>query len=65
MNGYEAVQKIRAFNKDVKIIAQTAFALEGDRDKALESGCDEYISKPINKRKLLKMIEALFAKSKN
>jgi hypothetical protein len=42
LNGYEATKQIRSFNKDVKIIAQTAFALEGDRDKAIEAGCNDF-----------------------
>ena len=57
MDGYEATRKIREFNKDVIIIAQTAYALAGDREKAIEAGCNNYISKPIKKDKLLKMIE--------
>ena len=56
MNGYDATRKIREFNKDVIIIAQTAYALYGDREKALEAGCDDYISKPINKEELMEMI---------
>ncbi len=62
MNGYEATRKIREFNKDVIIIAQTAYALAGDHEKALEAGCDDYISKPINKDKLLEIIEKYFNK---
>ncbi|MEZ5106330.1 MAG: ATP-binding protein [Draconibacterium sp.] len=49
MNGYDATRKIRKSNKKVIIIAQTAFALEGDREKAIEAGCNNYISKPIKK----------------
>ena len=60
MNGYEATQKIREFNKNVVIIAQTAFGLIGDREKAIEAGCDDYISKPINKDELLEIIERKF-----
>jgi signal transduction histidine kinase len=55
MNGYEASRQIRRFNTKVFIIAQTAFALTGDREKALKAGCNEYISKPVN-RNLLKEI---------
>jgi len=48
MDGYEATRQIREFNKDVVIIAQTAYGLLGDRQKAIEAGCTDYISKPIN-----------------
>ena len=61
MNGYEATSKIREFNKDVIIIAQTAFALEGDREKAIASGCNDYLAKPIKKNELLKKIEKLLS----
>lgn len=43
MSGNEATKQIREFNKDVIIIAQTALALAGDREKALEAGCNDYI----------------------
>ena len=57
MDGYEATRKIREFNKEVHIIAQTAFALGGDREKALQVGCNEYIPKPIDKEQLLHLLE--------
>ncbi len=53
MNGYEAARKIREFNKDVVIIAQTAFAQLGDKDRAIKAGCDNYITKPLKKNELL------------
>ncbi len=56
MSGYEATRKIREFNKNVKILAQTAYALEGDRENSLNSGCDEYISKPINRNSLVEIL---------
>ncbi len=56
MNGYEATREIRKFNKDVIIIAQTAYALEGDKEKAVSAGCNDYISKPINKEILFELI---------
>jgi PAS domain S-box-containing protein len=60
MDGYEATRKIRLFNKKVVIIAQTAFALLGDREKALEAGCNDYISKPVDGKLLIGIIEKNF-----
>jgi len=61
-NGYEATRQIRKFNKDVVIIAQTAFGLTGDREKAIEAGCNDYIAKPISKKELLAKIQKQFKK---
>ena len=60
MNGYEATRAIRQFNKDVIIIAQTAYALAGDREKAIDAGCNDYIEKPIKKEFLIEMINKYF-----
>jgi CheY-like chemotaxis protein len=60
MDGYEATREIRKFNKDAVIIAQTAFALSGDREKSLEAGCNDYISKPIHNGAILKLIKEHF-----
>ena len=57
MNGYEATRQIRLFNKSVVIITQTAYALTGDREKAIEAGCNDYIAKPISTIKLIAMIK--------
>jgi CheY-like chemotaxis protein len=46
----------------VIIIAQTAYGLSGDRERAIESGCNDYISKPINKEELLGLIQKYFNK---
>jgi len=62
MNGYEITRQIRAFNKEVIIIAQTAYGLSGDREKAIEAGCNNYISKPVKKEKLDALIQAYFIK---
>ncbi len=56
LNGYEATRQIREFNSNVIIIAQTAFALTGDREKAIKSGCNDYIVKPVKKQELLALI---------
>jgi len=60
MDGYEATRKIRKFNKDVVIIAQTAYALSGDMEKALEAGCNDYISKPYGRTKLENLLQKYY-----
>ena len=60
MNGLEATQQIRQFNKDVIIIAQTAYAFSGDSEKAIEAGCNDYISKPINMTLLYDLMKKHF-----
>ena len=62
MGGYEATRQIRTFNKDVIIIAQTAYALAGDLEKALKAGCNDYITKPVNKAVLQLLIQKYFNK---
>jgi len=60
MNGYEATKEIRKFNKEVIILAQTAFALEGDKSKTIDAGCNDYISKPIKKQELSVLLQKYF-----
>lgn len=60
MNGFNATKTIRTFNQDVVIIAQTAFGLSGDREKALDAGCTDYISKPIKKDDLNNLLRKYF-----
>lgn len=57
MNGYEATQLLKAKYPDLPVIAQTAFAMSDDREKALDAGCDDYLSKPIKSRDLLTIAE--------
>ena len=61
-DGYEATRQIRQFNKEIIIITQTAYALTGDREKAMENGCNDYISKPIKREKLMELFEKYFNK---
>ncbi len=56
MNGYEATKIIKQFRPRLPIIAQTAYAIAGDREKALDAGCDDYISKPIKREELMEKI---------
>jgi len=62
MNGYKATHRIRQFNNNIIIIAQTAFGQAGDRETALESGCNDYITKPIKRTELLALIQKYFRK---
>jgi CheY-like chemotaxis protein len=48
LNGLEVTKIIKNKYKDIPIIAQTAYAMEEDKEKCLQAGCDEYISKPID-----------------
>ena len=50
------------FNKNVIIIAQTAYGYSSDREKVLEAGCNDYISKPINYTLLFELIKKHFIK---
>lgn len=57
MNGYDATRKIKKLFPDLPVIAQTAYAMNEDKVKASEAGCDDYITKPIKKGELLAMVE--------
>ncbi len=57
MDGYEATAIIKEMQPELPIIAQTAFAMAGQKERILSSGCDNYISKPINRVKLLALID--------
>jgi CheY-like chemotaxis protein len=62
MDGYEATRQIRQFNTDVIIVAQTAFALSGDNEKAIAAGCNDYVAKPIQKDQIIALVEKYFKK---
>lgn len=57
INGYEVTQQIRSFNTNVPIIAQTAYAMYADVVKALDSGCNDFIAKPIKVKKMMSLLE--------
>lgn len=60
MNGYDATRKIREFNNHVIIIGQTAYGVTGDKEKAISAGCNDYITKPINRNELMEIIGKYF-----
>lgn len=59
MDGYEATRIIKNLNPDIPVIAVTAQAMLGDREKCIEAGADEYISKPIDVDLLLLTLKRL------
>lgn len=62
LNGYEVVKQIKDKRPDLPVIAQTAYALGGDREKSIAAGCDDYVSKPISISVLLKKIDSYLGK---
>lgn len=66
LNGWEAVRQLKAASETraIPIIALTAHAMLGDREKAIEAGCDDFDTKPIELPRLLDKIEALLARKR-
>ena len=64
MNGYMVIRELRNTPelKKVKVIAVTSFAMKGDREKALEAGFDEYVTKPIDTRKFPELVRELLSR---
>jgi CheY-like chemotaxis protein len=53
MDGYEATRRIKAVNAEVPVLALTAYGLVKDQEKALAAGCDDVITKPVDRDLLL------------
>ena len=57
MDGLEATRLIRSYSKEVPIVALTAFAFEPDKDRAIEAGCDDCLTKPVSQNALEKVLD--------
>ena len=57
MGGMEVTQHIKKINPNIKVIAQTAYAMSNDREKFTKEGCDGYIEKPYDINKLFRTIQ--------
>jgi len=56
LDGYTATRQIKSLERDIPVVAQTAYAMEDDEKKCKQAGCDDYLAKPIKKDDLLKML---------
>jgi CheY-like chemotaxis protein len=65
MNGYETTKAIKVIRPDLPVIAQTAYAMEDDYSRSLAMGCDDYISKPIDKNVLFEKLNNYLYINKN
>ncbi len=65
LDGWEATRRIKAApeTKRIPVIALTAHAMSGDREKAVAAGCDDFDTKPVDLDRLLQKIEALLARA--
>lgn len=59
VSGYDAVPRLRASGYRTPIVAVTAHSLAGDREKCLAAGCDEYVTKPVDPKKLVEVCERM------
>ena len=65
MDGYEATKIIKRINPGIPVIAQTAYAMSGDRERLQEAGCDDYISKPLDLKHALSVMNRYLAAGSN
>ncbi len=62
MNGYEATRKIKELRPNVPVVAQTAFAFANEKKRILESGCNYYLKKPLQRNEIFKVLSDYLCK---
>jgi two-component system, cell cycle response regulator DivK len=67
IDGWEATRRVKADDatRNVPVIGLTAHAMSGDRERAMEAGCDDYDTKPVELERLIGKIEKLIGAAKN
>jgi CheY-like chemotaxis protein len=65
MDGLELTRRLKAdpVTRDVAILALTAYAMKGDEERMLAAGCDGYVAKPIDRRRLIEQVAEVIARS--
>jgi len=61
LNGYETTKELKSIRREIPVIAQTAYAMDGEDEKCFAAGCDSYISNPCQPNELLKEIDRFFS----
>jgi two-component system cell cycle response regulator DivK len=56
MNGYEATAEIKKIRKEIPVVALTAYAMAGEREKSISAGCNDYLAKPIKPKDLMSLL---------
>lgn len=57
LDGMDATREIKKLNAEVPVVAQTAYAMKRERDRCIEAGCDDYISKPFDPETLMNVVK--------
>jgi CheY-like chemotaxis protein len=65
ISGLEVTKKIRSQHSSIPIIAQTAYTMDNDAKKCLDAGCDDYLTKPVDIKTLMNVINKHFKKQKS
>ncbi len=60
MNGIEATRQIRTFNREIPIIAQTAYVMAEEKEESMQAGCNHFVTKPLDRTIVMELIDSYF-----